>query len=98
VKLMRDFVCEKVCVSDHEFLRKVKGREPISEFLTANMEKSSQRKVQLMLLDSKGKLIGTFDDPKALKEGAPALLRAAKKAREENSKRLAAAAPPAEKV
>jgi CDP-glycerol glycerophosphotransferase (TagB/SpsB family) len=97
VKLARDFVCEKICISEHEFLRKVKGREPISAFLAANMEKPVQRKVQIAMLDSSGKLIAVFNDPKQLKEGAPALLRELKKAREENAKRLAAAAPPAQK-
>ncbi len=93
IKEARGFVCEKICVADHEFLRKVKGREPVNAFLAASMEKNEQRKVQVMFLDSQGKLISVFSEPKSMKEGAPALLRELKKAREENARRLAAAVP-----
>ncbi len=92
IKEARDFVCEKVCVGDHEFLRKVKGREALTAYLTANLAKPEQRKVQLFFLDSTGQWISTFNDPKAIKEGAPALLREMRKAKEENAKRLAALA------
>ena len=92
-KEARAFVCEKVCIEDHEFLRKVKGREPVTTFLTSTMEKAEQRKSSLLLLDANGALISSFDDPKSLKEGAAALMRDLKKAKAENSKRLAPAAP-----
>lgn len=92
VKEARDFTCEKICLSDHEFLRKVKGREPVTDFLTRTMEKADKRKVSLLFLDSSGFPIATFTDPKAIKEGSPALLKAMRAAKEENSKRLAAAA------
>jgi hypothetical protein len=93
IKESRDFVCEKICIDDHEFLRKVKGREPVNGFLAANMEKKEQRVVQLAFLDSSGRLISVFDDPKALKDGVPALRKAMRQAREENARRLEAAAP-----
>ncbi len=93
IKEAREFVCEKVCLSDHEFLRKVKGREPVNTYLLANMEKGEQRKVQVLFLDADGKPIATFTDPKALKEGVPALLREMRKAKEENAKRTGTAAP-----
>lgn len=89
IKEARDFVCEKVCIGDHEFLRKVKGREPITAYLAGNFAKPEQRKVQLFFLDSTGSLISVFNDPKAIKEGSPALLREMRKAKEVNAKRLA---------
>jgi hypothetical protein len=92
VKEARDFTCEKICLSDHEFLRKVKGREPVTDFLARTMEKADKRKVSLLFLDSSGFPIANFTDPKAIKEGSPALLKAMRAAKEENSKRLAAAA------
>src|SRR5262245_43336089 len=92
VKEAREFTCEKICLSDHEFLRKVKGREPVSDFLVRAMEKAEKRKVSLLFLDSAGFPIATFTDPKAIKEGSPALLKAMRAAKEENLKRLAAAA------
>jgi hypothetical protein len=94
LKEARGFVCEKICNSAHEFLRQVKGREPVSGFLAANMEKSDQRKVQVLFLDARGKLISTFTDPKAIKEGGAAFLREMKRAREENARRLLAEPPP----
>jgi hypothetical protein len=90
VKESRDFVCEKVCIGDHELLRKVKGREPVTEFFAKTMAKPEQRKVQLLFLDSTGQWIASFTDPKAIKEGVPALLKAMRAAKEENAKRLAA--------
>ncbi|MSR45601.1 MAG: hypothetical protein EXS13_00775 [Planctomycetes bacterium] len=92
IKESRDFVCEKVCIDDHEFLRKIKGREQVTAFLAKAMEKPEQRKVQLLFVDSTGQLIANFTDPKAIKEGAPALLKALRAAKEENAKRLTAAA------
>ena len=92
VKEARDFICEKVCIADHEFLRKAKGRERIGEFLARTRTKQETRKVELLFLDSTGALLSTFNDPKAIKEGAPALLKALRAAKEENSKRIAAAA------
>jgi len=93
IKLAREFVCEKICVSDHEFLRQVKGREPVNAFLASSMEKPDQRKVRVTFLDRSGRLIATFDDPKALKDGAPALLRAMRAAAAENARRRTAEAP-----
>ncbi|MBM4015013.1 MAG: hypothetical protein FJ293_08625 [Planctomycetes bacterium] len=90
VKESRDFICEKVCIGDHEILRKLKGREPVTEFFAKTMAKPEQRKVQLLFLDSTGQLIATFTDPKAIKEGVPALVKAMRAAKEENAKRLAA--------
>lgn len=96
IKEAREFICEKVCVGDHELLRKVKGREAIADYFARNMAKPEQRKVQLLFLDATGAPISAFTDPKAIKEGAPALLKAMRAAREENAKRLAlAAAKPA---
>jgi hypothetical protein len=90
----RGFTCEKICRADHEFLRKVKGREPVNAFLAANLEKPEQRKVQILLLDSTGQLIATFaNDPKQLKTGAAGLLKLLRDAKVENQKRLEAAAP-----
>ena len=89
IKEARDFICEKVCIGDHELLRKVKGREAVTAYLAAHYAKPEQRKVQLFFLDSTGALISVFNDPKAMKEGAPALLREMRKAKEANVKRLA---------
>jgi len=94
----RAFVCEKVCLSDHEFLRQVKGREAVSEFLASKMGNLDQRKVHVLLLDSKGKLIQALDGKKPFKGGIPGLLKAMRAAREENARRLAAQPTDAEPV
>lgn len=89
IQAARDFICEKVCIGDHEFLRKVKGREPVTEYLATTFEKPESRKVKLLFLDATGKAIAAFDDPKALKEGVPALLAQLREAAKVNAQRLA---------
>lgn len=90
IRESRGFVCEKICTADEEFLRSVKGREPVLKYLKT-MKDAKQRAPHVALLDNKGKLIAKITDPKLLKKGAPALLKQMKKAKVENAKRLEAA-------
>lgn len=90
-RLASDFVCEKICLGAHEFLREVEGREAIHAFLSATMELPEQRKVGLYLLDSSGGLISSFT-AKEMRGGAPVLLREIRKATAENGRRVTAKA------
>lgn len=94
VKVADDFVCEKLCIKETDFLQPVKGREPVQEWLAANMKEPAQRKAKLLVLDSKGALLRAFD-AKELKNADPRLVvRELKKAQKTNEEHLAAAAGP----
>ncbi len=72
----------------------MKGREPVQEWLAANMKEPAQRKAKLFVLDANGELLRTFD-AKELKNAKPALVvRELKKAKKTNEEHVAAAAGP----
>ena len=94
VKVADDFVCEKLCIKETDFLQPVKGREPVQEWLAANMKEPAQRKAKLLVLDANGALLRSFD-AKELKSAKPALVvRELKKAQKTNEEHVAAAAGP----
>jgi ribosomal protein L15 len=94
VKVADDFVCEKLCIKETDFLQPVKGREPVQEWLAANMKEPAQRKAKLVVLDANGALLRSFD-AKELKSAKPALVvRELKKAQKTNEEHVAAAAGP----
>ncbi len=89
VEAAEDFVCEKVCFKDQDFLGAVKGREPVQAWLAANLAKAEQRSARLVLLDSGGQLLRSIDW-KELANAKPAwLLRELKKALKTNQQHLA---------
>lgn len=87
-KLSRDFVCEKICAGNDEFLRKVEGREAVSSYLST-MKEPKDRVTHVAVLDPEGKLIAKFTEPKLLKKGAPAFLELLKGAQVEAARRKA---------
>ena len=94
VKVADDFVCEKLCIKETDFLQPVKGREPVQEWLAANMKEPAQRKAKLVVLDANGALLRSFD-AKELKSAKPALVvRELKKAQKTNDEHVAAASGP----
>ena len=82
-ELSREFICEKICVGDHEFLREVKGREAVHRYLKT-MPELEKREVHVALLDSNGELIEVFVDKRKIRKGAPALEASMKKALKAN--------------
>jgi hypothetical protein len=94
VEASDDFVCEKLCLKEADFLLTTLGREPVQKWLAANMNAPAQRKAELVLLDANGTLVRTLD-MKDLRTAKPTLVvRELKKAQKTNAERLAAAAPP----
>jgi len=88
-----DFVCEKLCIKESDFLLTVPGREPVRDWLAANMKEPAQRKAKLLLLDANGALLRSFE-AKELRTAKPAqIARELKKAQKTNDEHLAAAAP-----
>lgn len=94
ISAAEDFVNEKTCFKEANFLQAVKGREPVQGWLAANFSKPEQRHTRLALLDSGGKLLRAFDEKELRRGGAPLLVRELKRAIKENDARLA---PPAKK-
>ena len=86
-----DFVCEKACLKEDDFLQILKGREPVQAWLAANMTKSEQRHTQFVLLDANGGVLRAFEEKELRNGGAALVLREMKKAVKEN---LARVAPP----
>jgi hypothetical protein len=89
IREAEDFVCEKICVKEKDFLDVVKDREVVSSWLRENMAKPEQRRARLVLLDAKGGLLRSFDFKK-LKGAKPEwLVQELRKAVKANGKSLA---------
>jgi hypothetical protein len=88
-----DFVCEKTCLKEGDFLQVLKGREPVQAWLAANMTKADQRRTQLVVLDANGGVLRAFDEKELRRGGATLVLRELKKAAKENVARVTPRAP-----
>jgi hypothetical protein len=88
IREARGFICEKICTSDHEFLREVEGREPVTKFISTSLKDPKKRNAKVFLLDASGQLIASFEGEKFLKTSAPAMAKMLKKAKKENQGRI----------
>ncbi len=65
-EVSRQFICEKVSVSEGSLLQEVEGREPVLNYL----KNLPEARTHIAMLDSHGQLLGTFESEADLRNGA----------------------------
>jgi hypothetical protein len=69
IELSRNFICEKVCLGNHEWDTKLPGREVLNQYL-ANKEKArkdGKLTSQVVFLDHSGEMVSSIDHHKQLR-------------------------------